>query len=138
MPRRVRLGWWLLAGLLFGSTAATSVLLIKEVEYQFFPVVTKFTIHHAQVDGDSLLIWGVFTKMRDCRFIEAVAMAGPVVLELEYPDTSKNRAISRATGLQLFGPWRLTPNLYPIRIVSRHSCHPLWDTTTTLVEGFRP
>lgn len=132
------LGWWLLGGLLFGGASATGVLLAKELEHRFAPVVTNTIITQSIPTDDGLLIWGTFDKDRDCRFVEAVAQVGAVSLDLEYLDASKKRAATRPTGPQTFGPWRLTPGLYPIKITVRHACHSLWTTTTTLLEDYKP
>ena len=131
-------GWWLLAGLLFGCASVTGVLLVKEIEHRMFPVVSDFEITRSERTPNGVLIWGTFEKERDCQFVEAVVLAGAISLDLEYLDRSKNKAVSRALGPQTFGPWRISPDLYPLRIVARHSCHPLWLNTTTLIGGYKP
>lgn len=139
MDRRLaKAGWWLLSGLIFGSAASTGVMLTKEAEHDFAPVVSRAVVLRSEVDGDGLLIWGQFTKHRDCKFVEAVAQVGPIALDLEFRDLKPNQAQNRAVGLQDFGPWRVSPGIYPIKITLRHACHPLWYTTTTLLEGYRP
>lgn len=134
----MRVGWGALAGLLFGVSAVTGVMVAKEVELVFFPVVSRAVITESIVDSDSVTIWGTFDKMRDCRFIEANASAGRLELDLEFKDERKYRATTRAIGPQVFGPWRISPSLAPLRIVARHECHPLWFTSTVLVEGYKP
>ena len=136
--RAAKGGWWLLAGLLFGGASATGVLLAKELEHRFAPVVTNTVITQSMLLDDGLLIWGTFDKERDCRFVEAVAQVGAVSLDLEYLDARKNRAVTRPTGPQTFGPWRLSPGLYPVKITVRHACHSLWMTTTTMIKDFKP
>jgi hypothetical protein len=136
--RAARMGWGLLAGLLFGGASATGVLLAKELERRFAPVVSDAVITQSKLLDDGLLIWGTFDKSRDCRFVEAVAQVGAVSLDLEYLDASKNKATSRPTGPQTFGPWRLSPGLYPVTITVRHACHSLWTTTTTLIKDYKP
>ena len=131
-------GWWLLAGILFGGASATGVLLTKEIEHRFAPVVSNAVIVRTAIDGDGLLIWGTFDKERDCKFVEAVASVGAVSLDLEFMDEHKHRSSTRPTGPQVFGPWRLSPSLYPVQITVRHQCHPLWTTSTTMITGFKP
>ena len=138
MDKRIAGGWWLLAGLLFGCASATGVLLAKEIEHRFGPVVSHAVITRTQPDGDGLLIWGTFDKDRDCHFVEAVATAGAISLDLEFRDDRKHRATTRPTGPQVFGPWRISPTLYPIRIEVRHECHPWWFTSTVMIEEFKP
>lgn len=137
MRKSTALGWWLLVGLLFGGASSTGVLLVKEVEYRLFPVVSDVQITRSEQDGSSLLIWGTFNKNRDCRFVEAVALAGPLSLDLEFLDARPHQAASRLVGPQTFGPWRITPSLSPLRIVARHSCHSLWQTTSTMIESYK-
>jgi len=134
----LRLGWWLLGGLLFGAAAFTGVLLGKELEYKFLPVVTEVRITRSETDGSGTLIWGTFDKQRNCRFVEASVNAGALLLDLEFLDERLHRAVTRPVGPQVFGPWRISPNVFPLRITVRHECHPLWFSTTTLIEGFKP
>lgn len=139
MDRRMaRLGWWLLGGLLFGGASVTGLLLAKELEHRFVPVIANAVITQADMDGDGLLIWGTFDKARDCQFVEATASSGAVRLDLEFLDKGKHRALTRPTGPQSFGPWRLSPALYPLHITVRHACHSFWHTTTTLIKDYKP
>lgn len=138
MLKTFRIGWWLLAGLLFGGAAVTGVLATKEIERRFFPVITDFVVTQSIVEGRSLLIWGEFEKDRDCKFVEAAAQVGAIRLDLEYQDKRVNRTENRAVGLQTFGPWKITPGIYPIKLVARHACHTFWDNTTTMLEGYKP
>lgn len=134
----LRLGWWLLGGLLFGGASVTGVLLAKEIENRYFPVVNDVNITIALPDGDGVLLSGTFNKRRDCHFVEANASAGDLPLDLEFRDQRKNRAINRPVGPQVFGPWRISPTAFPLRIVVRHECHPLWFSTTTMLENYKP
>ena len=138
MLKTFRIGWRLLAGLLFGGAAVTGVLATKEIERRFFPVVTDFVVTQSIVEGRSLLIWGTFEKDRDCKFVEATAQVGAIRLDLEYQDKHVNRTENRAVGLQTFGPWKITPGIYPIKLVARHACHTFWDNTTIMLEEYRP
>jgi hypothetical protein len=136
--RAPRGGWWVLAGLLFGGSVVTGVLLGKELEHRWAPVVTNTRITDSMPVADGMLIWGTFDKVRDCRFIEAVAQSGAASLDLEYLDASQKRSLSRPTGPQEFGPWRLTPGLYPVTITVRHACHSLWVSSTTMIQDYKP
>ena len=131
-------GWLLLAGLLFGGAAATGLLAVKETERRLFPVVTDFQVTRSIVDDGSLLIYGTFEKVRDCKFVEASAQVGAIRLDREFQDKRAGQAANRATGPQTFGPWRITPGIYPITLVARHACHTFWDNTTVMLEGYRP
>ena len=135
---RIRFSWWALAGLLFGVSTVTGIMAVQAVEYSFHPVVANARVTRTQPDGDGTLIWGTFDKVRDCHFVEATASSGAILLDLEFLDTRKNRAATRPTGPQLFGPWRISPSTSPVRITTRHECQPLWYTTSTLLEGFKP
>lgn len=132
----MKLGGWLLAGILFGTSAVTGILLSKEAEKAFYPVVSGTTIARHQPDGDGVLMWGTFTKERDCRFIEIAASSGAIPLDLETQDKGKHRGTTRAEGPQTFGPWRISPAIYPLSITVRHSCHALWDTSTLQVNRY--
>ena len=136
--RTFRIGWWALAGLLFGGAAVTGVLATKEIERRLFPVVTDFKVARSVVEGRSLLIWGTFEKVRDCKFVEATAQVGAIRLDLEFQDSRADQSQNRAVGPQAFGPWKITPGIYPIKLVSRNACHSFWDNTTTMLEGYRP
>lgn len=136
--RLTKVLWWVLAGLLFGSAVATSMLISKEVEQEYFPVITNAQITKVQIDGDGILVWGSFDKVRDCKFVEAAVASGPARLELEFKDVAKYRVATRPIGAQVFGPWRISPAIYPLRIYTRHQCHPLWLTTTAVITDYRP
>jgi len=136
--RIANIGWLILAGILFGTMSATGVLLVKDVEHRFAQVVSNASITRIEKDGDGVLIWGTFYKERDCKFIEATANVGAVSLDLEFKDEHKHRSSTRPTGPQVFGPWRLSPSIYPIRVTVRHSCHSLWVTSTTMIESYKP
>lgn len=134
----MHLGWGLLAGILFGGATVTGVLLAKSIEHHFAPVVANALVTQSEIDADGVLIWGTFDKLRDCKFVEAVANVGAISLDLEFQDARKNRAVTRPTGMQTFGPWRLSPGLYPIKITVRHACHSFWNTSTVLIEDYKP
>lgn len=131
-------GWWLLSGLLFGGAAATGVLAAKDLEHRFFPVLTDFVVTRSMADDGSLLVYGTFNKVRDCKFVEATAQVGAVRLDLEFLDKRAGQVANRQLGPQTFGPWKITPGLYPITLVARHACHALWQNTTVMLEGYRP
>ena len=127
-----------MTGLLFGGSTATGILAIKEIESRFFPVITDFQVTRSVVQGGSLLIYGTFEKSRDCKFVEAAAQVGAIRLDLEFQDKRADQTQNRAVGTQTFGPWRITPGIYPIKLVARHACHSFWDNTTVMLEGYKP
>jgi len=118
---------------IFALYAGISVA--KTLEHLLFPVVKDFEIKEVKAgEGKSKELAGVMNKVRDCKFIEVVAYdqhKRPVYLE--FLDRVDGKTYSRAATEQLWGWWRVPGTASKITIYSRHSCHPLWETTTLLV-----
>jgi len=127
--------WVALFGLVFMSVVVSSIIVFQWIEHRYMPVVTGFTVTYSDRDHGSLVIAGNMQKVRDCRFIEVAAYSGESYLSLEFSDRHlRDHGKSRAEGLQTWGPWAITPDATPLRLVARHQCHILWDSTTVLLE----
>lgn len=126
-------GYLLVAGAVLALSFVTILMCAQWGEHRFFPVVDDFTVTTIEHGPKGVTISGVLNKQRDYRFLEVVAYAGEKTLEvvfLDSPNAGGQR--SRATGWQTFGPWLISPDTSHVRIVARHRCHSLWDSTTVL------
>ena len=131
-----RLIWWALAGMIFVISTITLGALAQWLEPRYLPVVKDFRITSQVKVGKSLQISGEMTKVREsCRFQEVSAYSGKAYLHLTFPDVPPSMlGTSRAAGEQAWGPWLVTPYHDKIRLIVRHRCHALWDTTTVLID----
>lgn len=137
VTRLAAIGMWFAYGVVFTIACILSIVTAQEIEQNFFPVVSGFQIVTVEHTPNHLIITGAMDKVRNCRFVEAVAYSGGKLLRMRYlDDPTVNGTRTRATGDQVFGPWELTPDVREIRIVSRHACHSFWDSTTTLVDEY--
>lgn len=135
--RATSLALTLLLGFCFMLSAVTGLEVAKWVEHKWFPVVTGFTIEEAthMSDGNSIVIKGSLSKVRDCRFVEVVGLSEESkFIEVTFLDRLGAKT-SRPVGISDYGPWRLTPDSGKVTLMSRHQCHMLWDSTTVLFEG---
>jgi hypothetical protein len=131
--------WLILLTITFTVTVVSSFLLVMHLERLYYPVVEGFEITKVQTTNNEFLISGTMELVRECRFVEVVAYYGMVPLVITFKDRPKGAATtSRALGLQQWGPWILTPPFAPTKIVSRHICHPGWDTITVLLDATEP
>ena len=117
------------------SVVVSSIIVFQWLEHRYMPVVTGFNVTYSEHDSGSLIIAGNMQKVRDCRFIEVAAYSGDSYLSLEFSDRHlRDHGKTRAEGLQTWGPWEITPDSMPLRLIARHQCHILWDSTTVLLE----
>ena len=130
-----RLKWPVLFALVFVSTAVSFLLVGRWLEHKYLPVVSGFVVTYKDQTGGSLIIAGNMQKVRDCRFVEVAAYSGDTYLTLDFSDRHlRDHGKSRAEGHQAWGPWIITPNAPNVRLIARHQCHILWDSTTVLLE----
>lgn len=131
-----QLGWPLLYGSVFATSILSSLLLARYIEHRFFPVVTDFVVTYSDKKENAMTVAGQMQKVRDCRFIEVVAYSSNQYLSVDFVDSpARQVGKSRAEGQQAWGPWLITPAASPIRLVARHQCHALWDSSTVLIEA---
>lgn len=115
----------LIVGLLFSERFS-----VWEGEY--FPVVSRFELKGQNTFDEGVAFYGVFEKYRSCEFISTQWYKNGVRLLIEYaPDASKF-PVSRPMGTQVVGPWLLydIPNLDNVTAITKHQCHPMWNTVT--------
>lgn len=98
------------------------------------PVVDPFVVVHSTRVGDVITVEGWMEKLRDCSTLEVYVVArssrGARVVDIEFLDRSKPDLVSRPTGVQFWGPWRVSipADAQTLHVRTRHSCHPFWDT----------
>ena len=130
-----RLKWPLLFGLVFVCSVVSALLIGRMIEHRYMPVVTGFAVTYRDQKDGSLILAGRMQKVRDCRFIEVAAYSGDTFLSLDFSDRHlRDHGQSRAEGWQAWGPWILTPDAPHVRLIARHQCHILWDSTTVLLD----
>lgn len=130
-----RLRWPLLYGLVFVMSVVSALLVGRWLEHKYWPVVTGFAVTYRDQQDGSLILAGRMQKTRDCRFIEVAAYSGDAYLSLDFSDRHlRDHGKSRAEGWQAWGPWIITPDASPVKLVARHQCHILWDSTTVLLD----
>ena len=124
-------GLMLFAVLVYGQT----------LETRFFPVVKSFTVGNVTRTETGFDIAGLFEKARPCQYVGLTwYRVGPEAsrrVSVAFGDQPAGSSASRAAGVQTFGVWSLGrpndatgPDIYRGEV--RHSCHPLWVTSTTL------
>tara|TARA_R110000782_G_scaffold27266_1_gene69224 strand:+ start:329 stop:757 length:429 start_codon:yes stop_codon:yes gene_type:complete len=132
---KYHLGWWLLAGVLFGTSAVTCIPVAQAIEHAYYPVISGFKVVKAENIVGGVLIWGTFDKDRDCKFLEATVTSGTARLDLEFKDVSNYKPHTRSVGPQVFGPWLISPVVTPVKLTVQHECHSFWRTSTEMFEG---
>ena len=130
-----RLKWPILFALVFVSSTVSALLIGQWLEHRYMPVVRGFEVTFEEHEGELMTIAGRMKKVRPCRFIEVAAYSGDAYLSLDFSDRHiRDHGKSRAEGWQLWGPWVITPDAPNVKLVARHQCHILWDSTTVLWE----
>lgn len=124
-----KIGIWFAFSLVFVMLSITTMQFLQTIEYKYFPVVKEFRIDITEHLEDRSLIYGTMNKVRDCRFIEMVTYSNSKLLGVYFDKP----IVSRLVGIQEFGPITVKPNSVITKIVSRHSCHGFWDSTTVLL-----
>lgn len=130
-----KVGMRFIYGIVFCYACLFSLFTAQTIERAMLPVVTNFSITQIEHKKDRLLIQGNFNKVRDCQFVEVVAYSGNKLLDVTYQDYPIAR--SRSEGTQEFGPWKITPNTYTLRLEAHHRCHLLWNSSTTLLKELK-
>lgn len=129
----------LLSILLFGVTS----ILGSKYEGVMFPVVSKLEVEQVveEKDKDSILVWAVFNKVRECKFVGVAWYVegglGVPDYRIRYepnPDIEDSSDTNRPTGVQRAGPWRLyvSKQLFETGVYSvlTHQCNPFYMTKT--------
>lgn len=114
VPRHIYIGLWIaLAVWLWNG--------FKVIEPRLLPVVSGFAITEVSRSDDShVMIRGIVTKQRDCRFIQLAGYSGPDLLNVRFTETSE--AVNRVPGAQSFGWWVITPSVQYLRLYADHEC----------------
>lgn len=112
------------------------------LESKFFPVVTDTVIEHVKsVDPEYTALQIFANKNRACELISLEGLSGPIgsprqseIRVLKADNVQGVEIRSRPDGQQDFGVWLFKPQGEYVKVVARHKCHPLWDTTSTFIE----
>ena len=138
-----RMGWVILYSLMSFITLFTSYQFVDDLERFVYPVISDFKVEKATRENGKLTLHGSMFKNRDC---EAVALNAYTEKLGESPTLAflnvtadgggndSNKIITRAIGLQAWGPWVVTAPDGPFKLsfFVRHRCNPLYDVTTDL------
>jgi len=112
----------------------------KKVEDAFFPVVSEFSFELVNDEQKGAMFQVFGKKDRPCTFLAVstlvetrpgIWVAGNVQFFRER-DVPRTDLITRPTGTQDFGYWRVYPKGSRYRFLTRHQCHLLWETQTDL------
>lgn len=124
--------FWLL---ILGS--ATFVFAVGPWVDMKFPVVNPFVVEEVVVTDSTMQFSGWMHKQRNCKLLDIYVQvshsnARPTIHALEFP---VSRILSRPMGEQGWGPWILRGVEKPeeVRLITKHLCHPLWETEGTYV-----
>lgn len=110
---------------------------IGAVEGNLFPVLTEFKYSVTEIDSETILK-GTFKKIRKCNYIATYVYIKDSDGNSRTMNISDRVINVRGIGLHLYGPWKtgvenlLSSNLSGT-IYTKHNCHPLWQTKTTLL-----
>lgn len=142
MTRLMLESWWVrtLVNLI---TFISIPLLVYGTYYldQHWDVIGDMRITQQVEDGDGVVLYGVFEKQRECRFIEASAVSGDgSVSPIRFIDRKPSApTISRPLGEQRFGPWRIDIKRGErATLYAKHVCHFAWEhgeMLTTFIVG---
>lgn len=114
------------------------ILSINKIEHWFFPVIEDFHISKIERQGGYLVMSGFMRKTRDCQFsgVSASIIQNGITNEIPitYLNISTPHTISRAVGVNGWGPWQLSipKTSGNIEITVSHICHSWWTTQTHL------
>jgi len=94
-------------------------------------VIKDFRITKVVSEPNGEVISGTFNKVRSCTFKTLVGLDDDG--NIYGVDYSRDLVNSRPLGLQKFGPWLVrAPSGRPLRLITVHTCHALWDHQETL------
>jgi hypothetical protein len=114
---------------------------VNTIEHTFMPVVKDFVVNEINQTNDRITMNGWMRKQRNCSFDSIIAEAKTVDnstlnIDLVFRDGASDK-IARQTGAQSWGPWTVDlpvhPTIKEVKLTSVHRCHPIWTTTTELV-----
>ena len=107
----------------------------RAIESTWWPVLryTSMELDSRDANGVTFSWYGV--KVRDCRLIEVGALVlregnwarADFTINGEPPGMRY-----RPVGRHDFGSWRVEPTGTRVKLIAVHSCHPLWDTASTM------
>jgi len=116
--------------------AVVVLFLLARVEPMFFPVVMNWTVSQSLKSKDSsFYMAGFMNKVRGCEFIAVtVKDQNNITLPIKFLDNSVDDSENRPTGSQKWGYWsvQIRDDSSELTLKSRHNCHAMWDTITTL------
>ena len=136
--RAMAVAFWVIAALILASTGLG---FLSRYETALAPVLSDFDVLRIEPVHDSVLLSGRMRKQRACAYRSLVAYVGDYRdpdheserVHVRFLDIPAESDPTRATGLQHWGPWRVTrpkavtgPDVW-IRIT--HRCNPLYETT---------
>ena len=135
-------------GLMFGAAFLLVVVLGpvlgEYAEGYYLPVFTNASVEvSGRTKSGELLITLYGDKVREkCRVISIISMIQSdgawYRTKLFNENFEPIVPVTRPKGFQVFGPWLVAPSGDRLRIVTRHDCHPLWETVTVLGEWPTP
>lgn len=117
------------------------VFAMPRLEHLIFPVVRDFAVVGIQREPGAITIDGYLRKVRDCKFVGVAAVTVDSTgrghdAPLIFLDTPNNN-ITRPTGAQAWGPWRVTirtdSNDESIRLTATHRCHWVYANDADLI-----
>ncbi|MBC7622199.1 MAG: hypothetical protein H7232_02300 [Aeromicrobium sp.] len=134
--------WWLRWLVQLASFACVPLVALATYYLdQNWEVIGDLRITQQITDAEGVLIYGIFTKQRECTFSEALVVSGDGnVTQIRLPGRPVGAAtVSRPLGEQRFGPWQI--DVKPgqrATLFARHRCHFAWEhgeMLTTFVVG---
>ena len=111
------------------------------IESWLFPVVGRFEIVKAEENGDDVLVYLNFEKLRDCTFQRLNWYRNRrdtlELLEHQYRNEPSGNPSSRPQGFHSTGPWHIKDVTlhefkYHVKGVVNHRCHVFYDTVTVV------
>jgi hypothetical protein len=108
-----------------------SVFVVKGVETQLFPVVSKAEITETiQIDDETTQVYLRFTKKRSCEFKSLLWYdAEGQIVDVKFNDDRG----SRPPSVNEVGPWTVSlGSLEGSTLYVQHRCHPFWVQWTQM------
>ena len=119
-------------------TVLTTLVSAQWIEREYLPVVINAHVMSVTHTKSSVIIHGVIDKVRDCRFVELLAYHGDQLLTTRFIENEDvHSKLTRAIGPQHFGPIEVSQDVPFISLYVRNECHPLWQTTTLIINDLK-